>query len=313
MAGRVLITGATGFLGRHLAAHLAASGRSELVAVSQSGGEVAGTRAVACDLIDARATRRLIETERPDVVYHFAGAARVSGGGPFAEYFERNALATIHLVRAIAETSPGSALLLASSVHVYGNTKGRVTEAVPARPANAYGFTKYLAERSLEALALERHTVQMVVARLDACIGPGQGPGFATADLSRKVAAAPGSGGRIEVGDLTARRRLLDARDAAAILPLLLERARRPYDVFNVASPREVKIGEVLDALVRISKKSPQIQSRPDLHANRFQGLDLSLDKLQTAVGTLRVRPIEQTLTDIYAEAAREAGQSKSA
>lgn len=313
MAGRILITGASGFLGRHLVAHLAATTGAELIAVSRGGAEVPGARSVPCDLSAIGQALRLLERERPDAIYHLAGAARVSDQIPFAEYFARNALATLRLVRAVAQATPTACFLLASSVHVYGNATGRVTEETSCRPTNAYGFTKFLAERALEAYGKEQPRARLVVARLDACVGPGQGPGFATADFSRKVAAAPPRGGRVEVGDLSARRRLLDARDAVTVLPQLLERARRPFDVFNVAASREVRLGEVLEAFIRIAGKSPEVKSLPGLHGNRFSGLDLSLDKLQAAVGCLRSRPMEETLRDIYAEATASAGRTQSA
>ena len=66
---RALITGASGFAGRHLLAHLAAQGDEVIASDRRDGGP---------DLLDGPAWQALLATVRPDAVYHLAAQASVA-------------------------------------------------------------------------------------------------------------------------------------------------------------------------------------------------------------------------------------------
>src|SRR5205085_7389402 len=91
LSARVLITGAGGFAGSHLAEACVAAG-DEVIAASRSAGEreTAGARAVEMDLLDAAGTAAAVAETEPVVVYHLAALASVpaSWGQPGAPLSE---------------------------------------------------------------------------------------------------------------------------------------------------------------------------------------------------------------------------------
>src|SRR5690606_9830032 len=108
---RALVTGASGFVGRHLVAHLASLGQ-EVVSIDRSTDGV--------DITDGAAVHELVTRIAPDVVYHLAGWADV--GGSWAapvDAFRVNAEGTLNLLLAAADAGV-KRVLAVSSADVYG-------------------------------------------------------------------------------------------------------------------------------------------------------------------------------------------------
>ena len=278
-----LITGDSGFIGTNLAAYLfKAYPGARVVGLSQGPAGPAGVLHRQCDLANDEEVDEQIREWAPDYVYHLAGIARVLQSAGLPEYYRANVTATTFLLRALQRLEKPVRIFLASSVHVYGNRPDVVGEDTSVEPVGHYGFTKYLAERAVEEAVRNHPLFGAVVGRLYSCIGPGQAPGFVT-------------------GPLDAVRRFLDVRDAAPIFPQLLDQVKPgQFEVFNVASPHELRIRELVELLVKVSGRRCRIQSESDAHANPFQGLRVSVAKLTRALPSLQFRPIESTLTDIW-------------
>ena len=112
---RALVTGADGFVGRHLMSHLEAEGDTSIGWDRSTGGP---------DLLHARDVTQLFEDVHPDVVYHLAGDADVGGSWDHPEStFMINAVGTMHVLMA-ARRAGVQRVLCVSSADVYG----RVTE-----------------------------------------------------------------------------------------------------------------------------------------------------------------------------------------
>lgn len=298
-----LITGDSGFIGGYLAEYLLRSFPGDkVVGLSQGASGPRGVEHRQCDLSDEPAVQKHVSEWKPDFVYHLAGTARVTESAGLPEYFKSNTTATTFLLRALEKLAKPVRIFLASSVHVYGNNADTVGESAPLEPVGHYGFTKFLAERAVEEAVRNHPQFGAVVGRLYSCIGPGQSPGFVTSDLARKLAAiSADSTEPLAMGPLDAVRRFLDVRDAAPIFPQLLQQIRPgQYEAFNIASPYELRIRDLVELMVKVSGRHCRIQSQSSLHANPFQGLRVSVDKLQRALPSLTFRPIESTLLDIW-------------
>ena len=205
---RVLITGASGFAGSHLAALCAAEGDDV----------VAATRAAGVDLLDAAAVARAVAEAAPDVVYHLAALAHVgrSWQAPGRTLAENQAMA-LHVLEAVRVHAPGAVVVAVSSGEVYGRPEALpVAEDAPLRPQNPYAVSKAAADL-LGGLYADAHGLQVVRPRAFNHSGPGQPPLYAIASFARQVAVG------LEAGDDADPR--ADGEPGRA--PRLHRRARR--------------------------------------------------------------------------------------
>ena len=170
---RVLVTGATGFLGTHLTRRLLAEGmRVRILARSPAHAKdlaSAGAEVVPGDITDASAIRLALADS--DVVYHLAGKLYVPGT-PLAEYERIHVDGTRTLLACAREQEPLPRIVHCSTTGVLGVT-GDVPadENMPYRPTNAYERTKCEAEMLVRAA--QRQGLPAVVVRPGLIYGPG--------------------------------------------------------------------------------------------------------------------------------------------
>jgi GDP-4-dehydro-6-deoxy-D-mannose reductase len=248
-AMRVLVTGASGFLGPYVVRALAESG-----AVVSGGGlaapAVAGLEhALALDVTDPHSVARAFDVARPEVVVHLAGFSSVGRSWEQEALCWRiNADGTARVLEA-AEKS-GARVLLASTAEVYGaaGADGRLlAETVASQPISPYGRSKVAAEGLVLAAG-------GVVARLFSVVGPGQASDFA---IPRWAAALARRTPLLTVGKLDNRRDFLHAADAAAALRLLAESGgSQPY---NVATGETTTLADMLKILCELAGYTPEI------------------------------------------------------
>jgi GDP-4-dehydro-6-deoxy-D-mannose reductase len=298
---RVLVTGASGFVGRHLAPALAAAGH-EVVAV---GGPRDNAPYEKLDLHDAGAAAALLARVRPDAVVHLAGQAFVpaSLADPLAT-LALNAGGTARLLEAMRALERPPRLLLASSAEVYGIQRPErmpLDEQAPLLPANPYAASKAAAESC--ALAWGRaYRLDVVVARAFNHIGPGQDERFVVASFAHQLAQIAAGGPRLlYVGNLEAERDFLDVRDVADAYVALLA-SGRAGEVYNVCSGRAVAIREILRQLITIARVPVEVREDP----NRMRPSDVPLllgdaAKLRAATGWAPRRTLGESLRDAYA------------
>jgi len=170
---RVLVTGATGFTGGHLARTLAARGDTvrALVRDVNRAADLAGAGMdlVAGDLRDASAIRRA--TQAIDVIYHIAAVYR-QAGLPENTYHAVNAEAVGTIVEAAA-ASGVRRVVHCSTVGVHGDVeRPPANEDAPLRPGDVYQRTKVEGEAIARA-AGARTGVEVVIARPSGIYGPG--------------------------------------------------------------------------------------------------------------------------------------------
>jgi nucleoside-diphosphate-sugar epimerase len=169
----ILVTGATGFIGPHLAKRLVQEGYHVRALVrpvtNASALESLGVEIVRGDVRDSRAVERAI-TSCP-LVFHLA--ARTSHGNlPAKDIHSINVEGTAHVAHAAAHAGIAR-LVLSSTTRVYGIIKNRaVDERTPVKPDSPYPESKVQAER----IVLSHHAYHgllVVVARITSVFGPG--------------------------------------------------------------------------------------------------------------------------------------------
>ena len=150
---RVLITGAGGFVGRHLIAALAALPDAPEIVAGTYGEEASSllnARAVSLDVTDAERTFAVIQAEQPTHVMHLAGISVISQANrDVRKTWEVNAQGTLNVALAIKAGAPACRLIFCSSAQVYGGSfrSGKpLAEDAPLDPENFYAASKAAAD-----------------------------------------------------------------------------------------------------------------------------------------------------------------------
>jgi len=319
---RVLVTGITGFVGRHLAPRLMESGHELLgIDLSRDGelplgpaGRPVPVRAV--DLAGGAGLADLVGDFAPGAVVHLAaqsapGLSLVDPAGTF----RANLTATLMLLEALRHAAPSARLLFASSAEVYGQAgEEALDESLPMRPTNPYGASKAAAELLVGQYA-RTWELPAVVTRGFPHAGPGQRPRFALPAFARQIARIEADLQEpvIRVGNLDARRDFTDVADVVEAYARLLE-SGEPGEAYNVCSGSARSIREGLEGLLALSGREIEIVTDPSL----LRPLDQPVlrgrpDKLKRATGWAPRFSFAETLSRVMEDWRRRVSEEDAA
>ncbi len=257
----------TGFIGRYLAESLV-----------EQGHDVTGTmfppidnplssrvkRNIATKLIDIRdgpMVNGLVESTRPEIVYHLAGQAYVIPSYQNAELtFNVNVVGTIHVLEAIRRYSPDASVAVASSGAAYGLPKSLpIQEDHSLEPLSPYGVSK----AAQDMLSFQYHAnfgLKTYRLRLFATTGPGK-LGDAPNDFASQIASAESNGPTlVRVGNLSTSRDISDVRDVVQAMQTVVERGD-PGEAYNVGRGVPIAIRDILDKLLALSTAKIEIEN----------------------------------------------------
>lgn len=309
---RLLVTGANGFVGGHLAEFLAAEHAAvEVFGLGKPFGADPGEHIprltmFEIDIDEPAAVGAVVRDVRPDRVIHLAGQSSVHAswtdpGGTL----RTNVLGVVHLLDALRALAPPRRVLVVGSADEYGvlpSDSPPVREDAPLRPASPYAVSK--AAQGLLALQYDvAGALEVVLTRTFPHTGPRRGELFAESSFARQVAEI--EAGRREpvlsVGNLDAVRDFSDVRDVVRAYWALLERGGHGQ-VYNVCSGRGVRIGEVLDRLIALAGLRVEVRQDPErLRPSDVPVLVGDPGRLQRATGWRPAFTLEQTLGDLLA------------
>jgi GDP-4-dehydro-6-deoxy-D-mannose reductase len=293
----LLVTGATGFVGRHvLAAEALWKAR---------GFRVVGASA-AFDLESAQSVQAEIAAVRPAAVLHLAAQSNVpSAFRDPATTLRTNVLGTQALVSAILTHAPRARLLLVSSGDVYGRVEEAdlpISEAHVPAPRNPYAVSKLASELVVRQWHLAEG-LDAVVVRPFNHIGRGQAESFAIASFARQVVEI--SLGRraaeITVGDLDATRDFLDVADVIAAYALVAERGLAGQ-TYNIASGRETRVGTLLERLLAIAGVTARVHVDPSRLRPNEQRRAVGDSRRLQALGWSPRRTLDDSLAELLAD-----------
>jgi NDP-hexose 4-ketoreductase len=247
---RLLILGASGFLGRHVWQQATVAGAEVITASRAERPESPAHRRLDLAADEPARIAELLAAVAPDVVINCVGAT-VGGPDVLAAV---NVTGTYALVRAMLDAGTPARLVHLGSAAEYGRVEPgvAVAESDPSRPVAAYGATKLAGTRLVE---LARATgLDAVVLRVFNPVGAGAPenglPGRVAAELRRALA----SGTDVRLGSLDAVRDFVDARDVAAAVLAAAAAPVLPHAVLNVGSGDGVLARTLVKELISISK-----------------------------------------------------------
>ncbi|NKI44467.1 NAD(P)-dependent oxidoreductase [Streptomyces sp. LD120] len=297
---RVLVLGATGFLGGHLTRLL----RAERGILLRTAGRGPGADLHA-DLatVTVPGLAALLTAAAPDAVVNCAGAV---GGGP-RELSALNSRLPAVLCAALDRAAPGARLVHLGSAAEYGRVPHgeRVREDAPAAPLGHYGASKLAGTLTVTASGADA-----VVLRVTNPVGAGAPeaglPGRLAAALRR--AAANGPGTVVRVGDLSAHRDFVDVRDVARAVHLALRAPGPLPGVVNIGSGEAVRVRELATALLAIAGSGGHLREEAGGGSARSGQVDWSCADVTRAATALGWRP-RHSLTDSLTALWEESGQ----
>lgn len=297
---KVLVTGATGFVGPHLVAHLQASGDDVIDAGDFEHG---------FDVVDRAAVERTLTTAQPAVVYHLAARSNVADSwqDPVST-FRTNVEGTVNVLDA-ARAAGVQRVLVIGSAEEYGRTSKPVSEDAPMRPLTPYGASKAAASLvALQAsLASGPDTVRV---RPFSHTGPGQSEHFLVPALARRIAhAEEQDGDTITIGNTEPVRDICDVRDIVRAYRLLVEYGTSG-DVYNVCSGEGISVGTLASRLTGRAQRPLRVEVDPELvRPVEVPYLVGDPGKLQRLTRWRREFSLDDTLDAVLAEARTGARQ----
>jgi len=292
---RILVTGAAGFTGLHLCAHLRAQGHRVVGLVERA---PATADEIAVDLLDARAVEAAVRATAPDRVVHLAAIA-FPGHRDADAIYRVNVNGTLALLTALAGAACGrGGVLLPSTGTVYGTADAdALAESAPVAPATHYAASKLAMEHMARIFGRE---LPIVIVRPFNYTGPGQREPYLVPKIVRHFAERAGE---IELGNVDVVRDFLDVRTVVDAYARLLAAPDAAGRTFNVCSGAGTAIRDIVAALERITSHRMAIRVNPEfVRVGEAQRIVGSPDALRQAIGELRPIPLAATLADMLRE-----------
>lgn len=311
MPERVLVTGATGFVGGHLVEFLLKQTDARVYASKRRRSDMTHpehtnrVQWLEMDVTDAHNVLSTVKAVRPTHIFHLAAQSFVptSWHSPI-ETLTINTIGTVNVLEALKTLELSTKLHIAGSSEEYGHVEPHelpITETNPLRPLSPYGVSKVAADLSGQQYHCS-YGLNVVVTRAFNHTGPGRGEVFVESNFCKQIAAieqghqAP----VIAVGNLEARRDFSDVRDIVRAYWLALERGR-PGQVYNICSGNNLSIQQILDALLPMSSVGDiRVEPDPDrMRPSDVLRLQGDSTKFRRETGWTPEIPIERTWRDL--------------
>jgi len=308
---KILITGATGFVGTHLISHLLTLRQYEIYGTYRSEQSLENfplkdqIKFVKAELSDREQVKKILSEVKPDAVFHLAAQSAIAESikNPL-ETLHNNIDSELFLFEGLRELEMlNTKIMIVLSADVYGYVLSEdlpIDEDTPFRPGNPYAVSKI----TCDFLAYQYwRSYQLPIVRLRSFthVGPGQKTGFVTSDFAKQIAEIEKGKQEpiIKVGNLEAKRDFTDVRDIVKAYALLLEKGKAG-EVYNIGSGQSHKIKDVLDFF--LSKARVEIKSEID--PNKLRPSDTpdfvaDYSRMQKLTGWKPEIPFETTLEDV--------------
>lgn len=309
---KVLITGADGFVGKHLAAYLAK--HTHIEACGTTFGNPDEFPAIAkknlsslhqIDIRDEEATKKLIQEIEPHGIIHLAAQTHVPTAfkSPW-ETLETNIRGSLNIFEALRRLNMNDTrVVMISSSEIYGVVQPEdlpITEKQLPNPGNPYSVSKATQELLARQYYLA-HQLNIVNARAFNHIGPGQDSRFALPNFASQIAGIERGEAEpvLYVGNLEAARDFTDVRDIVRAYYQLLMNGQAGK-TYNVCRGKSHVLRDLVDKLIKLATVEIEIR----IEVDRLRPLDVpelvgDASQIFNDTNWKAEIPIDTTLEDI--------------
>lgn len=257
---KVLVTGASGFVGKHLLSNLIIN-NIEVVAITRIYSKFLLSLNIPVyelDIVDFDKVLNCIKKEKPDVLVHLAAQSNV--GTSWQDYIvtsKVNIEGSLNLYKAFFKINPQGKFINIGSSDEYGLIAKLgipLSEEMECKPQNPYSISKYCSEQMLLQLS-KKDKVNFISTRSFNHFGPGQNPGFVISDFASQIAKIKLGllDNKLFVGNLSSSRDFLYISDVIEAYILIIK-MNIDNGIYNISSGKSYKINHILDVLINLSE-----------------------------------------------------------
>lgn len=308
---RVLITGAGGFVGKHLIEAISARTDYEIFATALDEKEASNIdlpedHITLIDITDKNKVQDLFERVKPQQIYHLAAQSSVGLSWKIPNVTLRvNIEGTLNILEAMrCQDLSGNKILLIGSAEQYGKVTADdlpIGEEQGVVAGNPYAISK-IAQEQLAAIYKDAYGLNVCIVRAFNHIGTGQRPDFVISDWAHQIVEIERGEKepKLFVGNIKVRRDFTDVRDIVRAYMLIMEKGESGQ-IYNVGSGKSISLEELLTTMISLSgRQDIAVEVDPaKVRAADIEDLVSDNRKLIEATGWQKTIPLEQTLTDI--------------
>lgn len=278
---RILVTGSGGFIGSHLLRYFEKR-QARVLGVIR--GKKPSDREISVDLTDKKKLFYVVNTFKPDALFHLASEALVEIGQlhPY-ETFHNNIVSTLNILEA-GRTFKVPRIIIASTVHVYGHAPMPYTEDEPARPSRPYETSKTAADLIAQSYA-DNYDLPVLIPRFVNIYGPGD------SNLSRIIPKTIQSVVHNEQPVLWgggAKRDYLYIDDALRAYDLLGKISDRQIDrnrIYNFATGKPVTAKKLMEMIIALSNTPNSVKRVSEGRINELDRQEVNWSKAKRLLG----------------------------
>ena len=297
---RVLITGASGFIGQFVLKEIVKHEDIDFFAIdTRKISDVSVEKQESVSLLDKEKLMGIIKKYQPNVIIHLAAIALVTHDN-VGEIYNVNVQGTENLLEAVQECCDNrTRVILASTAGVYGNQEvEKYREDLPYNPANNYSYSKMITEYLGKRY---KDNLEIITIRPFNIIGVGQSENFLIPKLVEHFANRKE---KLSVGNISSFRDYVDVEYCAEVILELIQREKIDFDVLNICSGIPTSGEMVLQLLQEMTSFKPEIEiSKNFVRKNevwRMIGDTTRLSKFMNGKKSQSVKDILLKMLDYY-------------
>lgn len=314
---RFLITGFSGFVGRHFLQYLYDKNETTEVFGIDIRKPVFDTSVYAdrlkisfkeVNLLDKESLKAVLESFRPQYILHLASFSSVAFSWQHPEEsFVNNTNIFLNMTGILKELQLPCRVLSIGSSEEYGNVLPKhlpLKEDMQLQPVSPYAVAR-VSQEMLSKVFVDSYHLDIILTRSFNHIGPWQDERFVVPSFIRRILNIRDAGlseGTIETGDTTIIRDFVDVRDVVNAYYMLLTEGT-PGEIYNICSGTEIALSDIIAQIADIVGVKVSTKVNPEyVRPNDNRVVVGSHEKITTELGWQPVIKWEQTLRDMVEE-----------